>query len=452
MPGTTIIDCTTVKSKFSLIFCLFAAIPPLFAEDRISLNDGSSLRGTVRAIEGDQKIVLDSTFSSGPIELKASALRSISFDVQAGKHPSDPELLRLINGDVIPGSLLVLDDRSVQFRTWYADNLIIKRTHVRSIDFGVTPQKLVYSGPKPLSEWIDNDDWEWEDGKLTCNTSGTIAAEKVLPRQFILRFRLEWESGPNFRIYFCDDFLKRTGNADRYYFEVNSMGSQLKRQTTKGGRRWHTLAQSHRRPQEFRGRGVDVELRVDRDRRQIYVYLNGEKLQRTPDPIDTFPTGTGIMLQSQAGGDLKNIITRLEIHEWDATTELRRDEGHDDPDTDGLVDIEGQHLSGSALRLEENDEQSHVVFESPFNDNPLKVSTTRISSLYFKHPPNAPDGKAPIHFDLHGGGTLQFSNLTLKNRVLEATHPLLGKLTLDRSALKRLVVDSQDAEPSEEPE
>lgn len=441
-----------MNAKLRLTLCLFSAALPLVAEDRISLNDGSTLRGTVRAIEGDRKIVVDSTFSSSPIELRGSALRSISFDVEVGEHHSDPELLRLVNGDVIPGSLQALDDRKVQFRTWYADNLTIERTHIRSIDFGVTPQKLVYSGPKPLSEWIDNDDWEWEDGKLTCNTSGTIAAENVLPRQFILRFRLEWESGPNFRIYFCDDFLKRTGNADRYYFEVNSMGSQLKRQTTEGGRRWHTLAQSHRRPQEFRGRGVDVELRVDRDRRQIYVYLNGEKLQRTPDPIDSFPTGTGIMLQSQAGGDLKNIITRLEIHEWDAITELRRDEGHEDPETDGLVDIEGQHLSGSALRLEENDGQARVVFESPFNDQPLRIRTNRISSLYFRHPPDAPDGKAPIHFNLHGGGTLQFSSLTLKDKVLEATHPLLGQLTLDRSALERLFVDSKDAEPLEEPE
>ena len=49
-------------------------------------------------------------------------------------------------------------------------------------------------------------------------------------------------------------------------------------------------------------------------------------------------------------GDLKNIVSHLEIYEWDAITELRRNEGHEDPDTDGLVDVEGQHLSGSAVR------------------------------------------------------------------------------------------------------
>ena len=442
-------DSSNVNITIKYFLCLLSVSPLLTAEDHIELKDSSTLRGTVRSIEGNEKVVVDSTFSNTPIELRGSALRSIIFhagDNNAADQRS-PELLHLANGDILPGSLKGLDAGHVSFHTVHADELKIPRAHIRSIDFGVTPQKLVYAGPRPLAEWIDNDDWEWENGNLTCDTSGTIAAENILPRQFILRFRLEWESGPNFRLYFCDDFLKRTGNADRYYFEVNSMGSQLKRQTTEGGRRWHTLAQSHRRPQEYNGNSIDVELRVDRDRRQIYVYLNGEKLQRAPDPIDSFPSGTGIMLQSQAGGDLKNIISELEIYEWDAITELRRNEGHDDPQTDGLVDVEGQHLSGSAVQLEENDGNTSMIFASPFNEQPLKIRTTRISSLYFKHPPNPPAGEAPLQVDLRGGGSLQFSNLTLKETVVEATHPLLGRLTLDRNAIERLTVSRKNSNP-----
>ena len=442
-----------MNATIPILPCSLAlAVTAMAAGDRISLKDGSTLRGTVRSIDGNRKVVIDSDISAEPVELRASALRSINFEVKAGELHSDPELLHLVNGDILPGALRSLDNEKLVFRTWFGGDLTIKRANTRSIDFGVTPQKLVYTGPKPLTEWSDNDDWEWEEGRLICDTSGTISAENLLPRQFILRFRLDWETGPNFRIYFCDDYLKRTGNADRYYFELNSMGSQLKRQTTEGGRRWHTLAQSHRRPEEFRGRGVDVELRVDRERRQIYVYLNGEKLQRTPDPIDNFPTGTGIMLQSQAGGDLKNIVSRLEIYEWDAITELRRDEGHDDPETDGLVDVDGQHLSGSAVRLEDHTGKSHVVFRSPFNDKPLTVATTRISSLYFKRPPAADGGEAPIQFNLRGGGKLQLASLELGEEQLKATHPLLGPLNLDRASLEQLFVQNKDAEAEEKSE
>ena len=88
------------------------------------------------------------------------------------------------------------------------------------------------------------------------------------------------------------------------------MGSQWKRNHR--GRAGGTPSPIHQKPRSI-PRGIDVELRVDRDRRQIYLYLNNEKIQRTPDPIDNFPTGSGIMLQSQAGGDLKNIVSGLEI-------------------------------------------------------------------------------------------------------------------------------------------
>jgi hypothetical protein len=424
------------------MLCVLVVVPAEPTEDTLELNDGSRLSGRVLAIEGSDKVVVDSSLSDEHIHLRAQSLSSISFRNDAANSQKAPQLLHLVNGDILPGTLQNLDSKEVSFLTGYANELTIPRDHVHSIDFGVTPQKLVYSGPKPITEWSDNDDWEWENGSLTCNTSGTIAAENVLPRQFILRFRLDWENDPNFRIYFCDDFLKRTGNADRYYFEVNSMGSQLKRQTTEGGRRWHTLAQSHQKPREYPGRGIDVELRVNRDSRQIYLYLNSEKIQRTPDPIDTFPTGTGIMLQSQAGGDLKNIVSKLEIYEWDAVTELRRDEGHEDPKTDGLVDVEGQHLSGSALQLQASDQGDSIIFESPFNDQPLNIQTSRISALYFKHPLQLPEGQAPVALSLTGGGSLQCTALEMKDSSIEATHPLLGKLTLDRNTLKRLAIEA----------
>ena len=432
------------KTSGGAAFALVAGVQTLCADDKLELSDGSILSGRVLSIQGNDKVVLDSNLTNEPIQLRAQSLTSITFRKDTKLPNNTPQLLHLVNGDVVPGTLQKLDGEELGFLTGYSNELVIPREYVRSIDFGVTPQKLVYSGPKPLAEWRDNDDWEWENGSLTCNTSGTIAAQNVLPRQFILRFRLEWENDPNFRIYFCDDFLKRTGNADRYYFEVNSMGSQLKRQTTMGGRRWHTLAQSHQKPREYPSRAIDVELRVNRDSRQIYLYLNSEKIQRTPDPIDSFPTGTGIMLQSQAGGDLKNIVSELEIYEWDAVTELRRDEGHDDPETDGLVDVEGQHLSGSAIQLQGGAQGDRIIFESRFNKEPLEVQTSRVSSLYFRQSPQAPGGQAPVEISLTGGGSLQCSSLEMNDSAIIAMHPLLGKLTLDRSTLKRLAIEGSE--------
>lgn len=429
----------------------------LQAEDRITLQDDSILHGTVRQIDDAGKIIVDSELSPKPLLLKGEALRSINFDVAHGEYKGHPELLHLVNGDILPGRIQALDDQQIQLDTWYAGLLTIPRKHARSISFGVAPQKLAYQGPKGLAGWSNNDaNWEFEGGKLVCESTGTIAREKVLPEQFILRFRLEWENNPNFKFYFCDDFLKQTGDTDRYYFEINTGGMQLRRQTSKGERRWFGLAQDPRRPEDFRGRGVDVELRVDRKNRVIYLYIDNEKFGAFPDSIDDFPTGTGIMLHSQANGGLKNIVSRIEIFEWDAITELRRNEGHKDPKTDGVVDVDGQHFSGTAVRLEDDEGRPRLLFTSPFIPDLLKIHTHRLSSLYFKEPEEAlgKKGRAPINFDLRGGGKLQLSSLALGEDVLSAKHPLLNDLNLKREALQQLFVTSVEEEdaPAENPE
>ncbi len=390
-----------------------------------------------------------SQLSPNPLFLRGEALRSIRFDAALTEQPGHPELIHLVNGDILPGDLRALDADEIELHTWYAGDIRIPRRFAKSVDFGVTPQKLIYQGPRDDGKWVNNESWEFEGNKLVCDTSGNITREDVLPRNFILRFRIEWENSPNFRIYFCDDYLKRTGNADRYYFEVNAAGLQLKRQTSTGDRRWFQLAQSHRQPEEFPGRRIDVEIRVDRERRMIYLYLNGEKLQRCPDPIDQFPAGTGIMLQSQAGGDLKNIVPLLEISEWDAISQLRRIEGHDDPNTDAIVDVNGEHHSGNAIRLEEQEGKSRVIFESPFADDPLSIRTARISSLYFKSAGEPVEDKAQIRFELRGGGELRLSTLALGEKSLTAQHPLLGELSLSREALEQLFVNSPEDKLSE---
>ena len=162
---------TIFKSAGMAASALLLVLPVLSAEDKLELNDGSVLSGKVLSIFGNDKVVLDSNLSEEPIHLRAQSLSSINFRKDTENPNKAPQLLHLVNGDVLPGTLQNLDSKEVSFLTGYANELTIPRNYVRSIDFGVTPQKLVYSGPKPITEWSDNDDWEWENGSLTCNTS-----------------------------------------------------------------------------------------------------------------------------------------------------------------------------------------------------------------------------------------------------------------------------------------
>ena len=61
------------------MLCVLVVVPAEPTEDTLELNDGSRLSGRVLAIEGSDKVVVDSSLSDEHIHLRAQSLSSISF-------------------------------------------------------------------------------------------------------------------------------------------------------------------------------------------------------------------------------------------------------------------------------------------------------------------------------------------------------------------------------------
>ena len=131
------------KTSGGAAFALVAGVQTLCADDKLELSDGSILSGRVLSIQGNDKVVLDSNLTNEPIQLRAQSLTSITFRKDTKLPNNTPQLLHLVNGDVVPGTLQKLDGEELGFLTGYSNELVIPREYVRSIDFGVTPQKLV---------------------------------------------------------------------------------------------------------------------------------------------------------------------------------------------------------------------------------------------------------------------------------------------------------------------
>lgn len=412
--------------------------------DRISLIDDSLVTGSVTAIDDRERVLVESPNTAVPLYLRSEVLRFVDFDFTPPDFQTHQERLHLTNGDVLPGLITGMDAKTIEFQAWFAGDLRIPRSAVSSIDFGVAPQKLHFKGPGEPEGWIDNDEWKFRGQTLTSVGRGTIARPKVLPEHFILRFHLAWETNPSFRFYFCDDQLKTGGEADRYYFDINTGGMQLKRQARDEGQTWHSLYSSQRRPGEFHDRNVEIELRVDRSRRLLYIYIDGVMEGRFPDPIAHIPTGTGIMLESNSGGEVKNIIQSIEVYKWDAISQLHRSEGHDDPRQDAIITTDSERLPGDIQSMVEEDGERVLLLKSPHSDRLFHIPLRRTSVLYFRQ------GEAPtlppstFLIDLAGQGRIQLAELRLDDRQLSGRHALLDSVHLKRDALVRLQAIPED--------
>jgi len=425
-----------------LPYFLVLLSPLLAAEesDRLVLTVGDTLTGTVSSISSDGRVTVTTSNAAAPLELKQKAIQRIIFDPADPPEDNYSEIIALSNGDKIPGSVRTLDANTIGFETNYANLLTIPRREARSIDFGVSPQRLVFSGSGKLSEWEENDNWQSSGKALTNSGSGTIAQSEVLPAQFILKFRLEWEGAPAMRFYFCDKLLKEKGDTDRYYFESNASGMRIMREVTGESRRPDSIATIRRGPSTFSDAQADIELRVDREQGLIYLYIDGKSEGRHRDHRPTFPSGSGIMIQSMSGGDMRNIVSGVEIYDWDAVSQVRSDEGHEDTKQDSVISTNGQRFSGVVDEMITRDDGSlGVVFSSPHSDDSFTIPNRLISTLYFrrKNPATTPSSTDGIVV-LTNKGQLQLSNIQLGVERLTGTHPLLGDLSIDRETIARL--------------
>lgn len=437
-----------LKSAAFLILAAQAGIA-----DQVSLLDGGRLSGEVVSMSSEGSLILDSTLAAAALEIRPEQIRRVDFKQASGRLADHDARLLLVNDDILPCDLLGIDEKQIQVRTSFAGELTIPRQVVKRLQLGIRPHRPIVSGIGDSGKWfITNKDWSVNGNELVSSGSG-IAGQDVpqLGDSFSLSFLLKWQQRPTFKVFFCSDPEKGSGGElDRYYLQFNAEGLELKRQSS-GRTSYHGLGVINRTPDTFSNRQVRIEFRVDRRARMILLYLDGELEGRFPDQLETAPQANGFVFESSTQAAAAHSVSEFEIREWDASGDRHQSEDRGDETTDAVIDHDGQRFSGSLLATARNDERAVVLFQSPHLDQPLTIPTDRISTIFLANPAAGPD-PSELYFGLGGNGRISASNGRFDQTQIQLDHPLLGKLTLDRSAAASLERREPPADdPPDEP-
>jgi hypothetical protein len=88
------------------------------------------------------------------------------------------------------------------------------------------------------------------------------------------------------------------------------------------------------------------------------------------------------------------------------------------------------------------------LFESPHQPDPIRIPANQVSTLFFAKPdPKA--ARPPMIIGLHEHGLLSVAACTFTGERMNLSHPLLGDLSLDRTALTSMA--RRQDEPTTEP-
>jgi hypothetical protein len=432
-------------SAFSAISaCLgLAAVQPLAADALLLAND-SRVTGTVSAILENGSVVLETPLALEPLEIRGDAVRSVSFSGEAGDFTPPSARVELTNGDVLPILLRSLDDGHLEADSPLTGPLRIPRAAIRALQLGITDSRMLYSGPDGIEGWRAEAGramtWGFEGGKLTIEGQGSIRRKFELPEQFIVRFTLGWNRNPQFKFTFADSLLPMGEKSNSYYITFNQAGFEIKRESSEGAR-FPSLATINRGPDQFPGNTVKVELRVDRKRNLIYLYLNDQFEGRYVDPSSKPPRDGGISLVSTASQGVTHEVTGIEIADWDPSGERHRTEERGDAKQDALIARDAARFGGKLLAIRPSDEGPIFAFKSDFGEEALELPESEVSTVFFAMPEADDEAEAPnkpLRLRLRGNGLIQVDSCKFSEGQAMVRHPLLGDLVLARSGIAAL--------------
>jgi len=421
--------------------------------DDLFLEGAERLSGCVRAINPNGSVLLETPLAPEPVPLKSNSIRKVVFSDRQTKPVAATCGVTLVNGDILPGDVAAVDTTNLTLNSSIGGRFVIPRTSIYALQLGAHQTKAIYAGLDGLSGWSCDpptaDHWSFNDGALQVRGAGMISREFDLPQQFIVRFNLSWINDPNIKIYFAAAPGIGEAPLDRYYLTFSGAGIEIKREAS-SGRRYTTVATLQRVPKQYPGKHLMIEIQVDRLGGMLQLLLNDEPEGPFKDPVAKVPTANGIIIESMLDEASWQQLSHIELLEWNLKTQRRRSEDRGDVTKDVLITSDSQHHSGSLVEAKTSQGGLLYVFKSAFQEEALEVPEGEISTVFFlgKKLTSVQTPTDPFILQLHGGGSLHVSACTFTGEQIEATHPLLGKLTLQRggiSAFERIDLKTKEA-------
>ena len=409
------------------------------AQDVVTLKNKDTFLGKVIELK-DGIIELTSPHSESPLLIPNDNLKNIQLTNNGNTElPKNTQKVTLRNGDNFPGELITLDDTNLGFQTWFAGTLQIPRAQIASVQFGITPQNLLYAGPENIKNWQQpsHEPWRIRKNTLSSNSSGSISKNIPLTQNFIFTTNINWQRNNQFKINLCttldassDDRVK-----DGYQVYISRNGINIFRLQTEesSSTRTQALISSQVKLGEFQYRDSKLEVRVNRDNNSVRLFLNGDELGYGIDP-NTPPTGTSISIECSSSNSAT--LSSITVTDWDTVTSHQYLEARASEDTDTLTAQDGDRFTGEIQNY--NPEQNTLTVLTPLSPEPMQIPIEHCSIMYFAEGSDLPKLNGAYRIDLQNESYLTLTSLQLGAKKLIAQHPLLEQINIDRTIISSI--------------
>jgi len=413
----------------SLALVALCTLPSKARADVIKLLNDDLITGDIIALT-DTAAVIKTPIAAAPLKVSSSAIKRMTFASEPENTKSHSELITLANGDALPCNVLSMDKENVNIATWYAGNFQINRKNIRSLRFGLSEEREIYTGGDAVGHWgSTKGTWTLSDGVYNSKGSGVLARELDMPENVRIRFDFAWKEQPNFVFRFCSESDSATTKQDTYEFTFNSAGMQIRRyQDTQ---RSAPIANIDLKPHAVEAKKINLDFRINRSIGALTLYIDGKKTETWHDVLET-AEGNHIIFNNRSSSSNTCIISNILVSDWNDGSPTRHLTKIGPTDVDVLLDNEGDKRSGHIASIKKKDEDHRTIqFDTKHSSKPLMVPDHRVSILYFAQAKTEPFPKPVFTAELTGYGNMQLEQPLIKDGKVSTKHPILGNCTID---------------------
>lgn len=427
--------------KFKISFCCLC-LATLANGAEVSFPGDNKINGEIVSMDDKGTITLNTSYASQPLKVNVDKISKIDFGKSEQKFETPTQNITLINGDSFPVGIRGLSEKFLQISSPIFGDIDVPREMIDSLEVGIFPKKHIYKGPNNINEWTGAEDeiskWRIEEGSLIAGGSTLIYRDMKLPENYSIRFKLAWDANPNFRFSFGDPMDLSGKSVNRYYMQFARAGIEIKREST-GTNRYTPVAVIARPPDQFPGKELWIEIRVNRKGGRLELYLNDQLEGRYEDSHPDIPSGTGVTFLNQSRSENRIRISDIEVTEWEDRGDRHRTEDRGDGKEDAIIGRNGERFSGRLVSITDAQQNKVYRFKSNFQEEPIDMPDSEVSSIFFSRKSEMkPEKYEGLHLFFQGRGVIQVTKCILNENALTITHPLLGDMEINRHAATRL--------------
>ena len=409
--------------------------------DILETDHGDTISGTVESL-GHGTIVFKSPMSPQALQIKASALKHLTFPHTNKSSHNHSEVLTLINGDTLPCHVTSLDKEQLSVTTGYAGSLNVDRSKIRSLSFGIISEDVIFIGNEPPETWTHMEgDWTMTDDQAY-EGKGHLAQQLPLPDKVRYQYDLSWQSTPNFAFRFFAENNSAASKQNAYELIFNSEGMEIRRypDNTQSALRVISLSPADIQQGQKQKKSINIDLRADKSEGLISLYLDSTFIGTWHDPVSP-ANGNYTIFHNRSDQKTNCVISNIAITSRIGSINSRfYDKDAISAKTDILTDNEGDNISGNLIEIQSDDANKRVVVHQAKHSQDLfRVPEHRLSTLLFAKEENqAPSPRFSHMLHLNNGGKLQINQPKITGDQLTATHPILGPLNVSRTSIESL--------------